>query len=271
MTIVNKVYKPIKYLCYVNLWIAFAAAFQYLSWHEFELTWKIFFQCSFVFFATVFLYNAQRIWFKPYKDSVEIDKRVEWVVTNNKHLKVWALFSFCMSVVLIFSFEIKQLAILPILAFLSVGYSYLPYFNSGLRSLGFFKAVIVALVWVGVCLHLGENSNETFSYHSLYFFLIMLVLCLMFDFRDRKRDKMKTPANTLTVNQFTLLLMVLVLLSVIIQFITYRNFTYSLISFLILSLLVVFNKKEKNHALFYSLIVDGFLIIEVILRYSFTV
>ena len=269
MAIVNKVYKLIKYLCYVNLWIAFAAALQYFSWHGFQTTWKLSLQCLFVFFSTVCLYNAQRIWFKPYKESAEIDKRVEWVVTNNRRLKVWALLSLFFSVLLVFSFELKQLPVLPVLAFLSIGYSYLPYFNSGLRSLGFFKAAIVAMVWTGVCLLLGERFYDIFSFQTLYFFLIMYALCLLFDYRDRKRDKMKTPANVLSINWFTAMLMVLVVLTILVQFIAFENFAFSSITFLLLTLLVVFNKKVKNHALFYSLIVDGFLVIEVLLRYIF--
>ena len=252
----------LKALCFSNLWISFAAGINYYAYAKHFHGSADLLDGSLVFFSTLFLYNVQRIWLLPYPPTD--DERHNWI---NKHLvllKGLALTGFLVCVILTFTLQWSQILLGSILALVSIAYSFIPG-NKPLRALGLLKTVLVALVWAFVIFFFTPFDwivNAALTNEFLRFVVLVYFLTLFFEFRDMDTDTEATLPKILSRKQF---LSVLIMLSIIVMGLDVINGQYTLliIDGVLLPMLIWRNFK-KPKAIFYSFVVDGFLVLNAL-------
>lgn len=143
-----------------------------------------------VFFATLFVYNFQRIFYKTIQNSNRVSVRRMWISNNPLTLKILAGIGF-LGVVVTFFFNSYKLLIylLPLLA-LSVIY-FAPVIK--LRKNPWLKLFTLVLVWTIVTAVIPILLNNTISTDSLLHIFIrfwfMVAICIPFDIRDLDLDR----------------------------------------------------------------------------------
>ena len=173
----------IRFLVFSNIWVAFCVLALALSSELFLGTAN--YQISkFVFFATLFTYNFQRV--------VRIGKgdnhmRKEWLLTHIIAVYSLILLGGIMSGYYFFEFQkITQIAI-AFSGVLSVLYPF------GLRKVPFSKIFIISLVWTisTMLLLVFENNipiTQNIVLHLISRFLFVFAITIPFDIRDLKHD-----------------------------------------------------------------------------------
>lgn len=249
-------------LCFSNLWISFAAWLNFLAYSKFfDHSASIVNGCL-VFFSTLFLYNFQRIWLLPYPPTG--DQRHDWINKNKQWLKFLALLSALVCCVCVFFLEVEQIILGAGLLLVSVAYSFIPG-KKPLRSLGVIKTLLVALVWGLVIFFFAPFDwviDASLSFEFLRFVLLVYLLTLLFEYRDRITDNEATLARILTIKRFVGVLVTLCAVLVAIDVIN-RQF-YLLIADGVLLPIVLWWNFKTTKAIFYSFVVDGFLVINAI-------
>lgn len=252
----------LKALCFSNVWISFAA---WVNFHAYGLHFQHptdFVNGCLVFFSTLFLYNVQRIWLLPYPPKG--DERHAWINRNIKVLKVLAIIGFSVCMLLTFTLQVEQIILGGALVFVSMAYSFIPG-KKPLRSIGLIKTFLVAIVWalvifffVPIDLIISASLTKEF----LRFVLLVYLLTLLFEYRDKNTDTVATLARMLSEKQFALALTLLTSLLLILDVL---NQQYALMAMdgLLLPIVIWMNFK-KPKAIFYSFVVDGFLVLNAL-------
>ena len=139
----------------------------------------------FVFFATLFTYNFQRI--VRIKKGIS-HKRKEWVLNNRDFIYSLITFSGFISLFFFFQFNPNTQILILTTGIISVLYPF------GLRKIPFLKIFIISSIWtissMGLLIsenNLPLNSNTILQLFSR--FLFVFAITIPFDIRDVKYDK----------------------------------------------------------------------------------
>jgi 4-hydroxybenzoate polyprenyltransferase len=173
----------IRFLVFSNIWVAFCVLALALS-SELLLSTSNYQISQFVFFATLFTYNFQRV--------VRIEKglnhvRKVWLAKQNIAIYVLMACGGLVSAYRFFEFQLITQVVIIIVGLLSVLYPF------GLRKLPFSKIFIISFVWtVSTMLLLVLENNIPISQnivlHLLSRFLFVFAITIPFDIRDLKYD-----------------------------------------------------------------------------------
>lgn len=251
-----------------NIFVSFCVLSLAISSEFLVVNSKILFPSEvslFVFFATIFTYNFQRI--------VRISKsqkhnRKDWT-QENKFL-IYLVMIICSAISLYFFSKFKtntQIAII-FSGIISVLYPF------GLRTIPFSKILVISLIWTTSTMLLLILENEIiFSSnvitHLLNRFLFVFAICIPFDIRDIKYDniKLKTIPIVFGVLRSKLISFICLLFVIIISTFQYWNNKLSIGFFIAISLSCIvssiFIKKsnEKKSEFFFSFWVESLSIL----------
>ncbi|MCD8438094.1 hypothetical protein LNI95_10475 [Tenacibaculum dicentrarchi] len=219
----------------------------------------------FIFYATITGYN-----FVKYAGVAKLYHK-----SLTRHLKIIQIFSlFCF---LMMCFYVTRLSLKTVLFFSPFGLLTLLYavpffsgFKKNLRSIGYLKIIIVALVWSGITVFLPFFDTPASFSSSLYLlglqrFLFVVVLILPFDIRDVKYDaiSLQTIPKKIGVQQTKKVGYVLLILCLFLEFIITSNTNFKQVFFVIFTLLLVLLMRcsEKQSTYYSSFFVESIPII----------
>ena len=185
----SKVKMIIRFLINSNIWVSLCALALALSS---EILLQIYNPSisQFVFFATLFIYNFQRV-VRIKKGNIHARKN--WLNKNRTAVYFLTFFAFIISVVHFFNFKFSTQVTIFSTAILSLMYPF------GLRQIPFAKIFVISFVWAistMLCLVI-ENEiiiNQDIILHLSSRFLFVFAITIPFDIRDIKYDfgKLKT-------------------------------------------------------------------------------
>ena len=173
-----------RFLIFSNILVAFCVLALALSTEillGIQVNYKI---SQFVFFATLFAYNFQRVVrIKKGKNHI----RKEWLNRHKIAIYSLMLLGGLMSAYLFFEFQTSTQIAIVVSGVLSVGYPF------GLRKIPGSKIFIIALVWTisTMLLVLLENQiplSQNITLHLLARFLLIFAITIPFDIRDLNFD-----------------------------------------------------------------------------------
>ena len=173
----------IRFFINSNIWVAFCVVGLTAS-SEILLGTTNFKVIQFVFFATIFAYNFQRI---VRINQAEKHAYKDWLTKNKIEVYLLMLFAVTMTIYVNFNFKLNtQIAIF----FTAVGSILYPF---GLRKIPFAKIFIISFVWtVSTMLLLVLENNILISQniilHLASRFLFVFAITIPFDIRDLKYD-----------------------------------------------------------------------------------
>jgi 4-hydroxybenzoate polyprenyltransferase len=223
----------------------------------------------FVFGATLFVYNAQRI-FRLQELTGTLSKRHQWIIRQKKTV---SLLSFTGLATALFWFirdfiDIKSLIFITVFGVISVLYSFKLKPNlPALRELPFLKIHFVALTWTATCalfpvLHLPFFSD----WHLIIaFYAYFIAITIPFDIRDLPYDKsfQKTIPQVLGKGKAIALAVALLLFSFIILFVYQHDLIFQpifYVAYLYQLIFIIFSYEQRSE-MFYSAGIDGGIIL----------
>lgn len=261
--------KTVRFIVYSNLLISFTAgllSFGFVSFLGFDDA--IFYFLS-VFFATLFIYNFQRI---PRLNEVtdQYSDRHIWLKKNKKTLYILISIGLLGAIITYFQFLTIQndFVFLVIIGVIGVMYALKTLNGRALRDYSYIKIHIIALTWVLVTAVWPLIREEvSFLYHlellvALYF--ILLAVTIPFDIRDLSYDDKikKTIPQIMGVKQ-SIILSFVFLISGFFLIAYYENgflknpfFYISFIGFLVL----ILGSKQSRKEMYFSGWIDGWII-----------
>lgn len=231
------------------------------------------------------------------------NERSRWYQGNKKYIKLRQLFYTCVCIWLVFiklkisnhylqasiyiqvvlniSLVIAAIYYVPNLKFLPLN-SY--------RQKGILKSISIAWIWTIFCcifpvwFALGNTFvDQVFKFdfwnHFIFLFFFILILSILFDFKDLYRDK-KELVNTIvakhgvsfTIYRIIVPLLIMISLFEIISYVTHYNTKWNLIAnIIILALTFYISRKVKFITSIHNnlLLIDGLIIIKAILSIAF--
>ncbi len=234
---------------------------------------------GFVFFATILSYNFYWLLSKKIFGNVFYQPNF----FKKEQYKIIALTIYLGAVVVCYlQSMLTPLLVLPAIV-LNMLYALplLPFkFLNGVRKIGVLKTIILAFTWMYVTAYLPllKPLNELSSveiYLLLNRFIFMFLLCIMFDSRDSKLDKIKGLHSIATDIKTTYLKILVALLfvvlactiSLLLSLDFDAKFTISLIITFFATLLLYSLAQKKRGYLFYYFFVDGLMLFSAILTY----
>jgi len=229
----------------------------------------------FVFFATLLFYNFYGILIKWQQDILQNKN-----ISLNKYALNFILF--VLSLVFVFDSLIKSpqtIQILFVPAIVSILYVCLMLNNgrfSFIKNLTFFKTILLALAWAySTVIFPVSNVVDIFSGDVMLLFLIrfvfMLMLCIIFDFRDVEKDRKNNlssiPAVLKKTQLIGLMLGLLLLNTTMIwlmspQILDIHKFIL-MMSTALCFLVFILSLKKRNYY-FYYFLVDGIMLFSAI-------
>tara|TARA_B110000444_G_C18768737_1_gene561378 strand:- start:465 stop:1277 length:813 start_codon:yes stop_codon:yes gene_type:complete len=173
----------IRLLVYSNIWVAFCALGLTISTEVLFGTANLKVS-QFVFSATIFTYNFQRV--------VNIKKGLKHMQKSwlaNQSIAIYLLMA-CgglVSAYRFFEFQLLTQVVIVIVGLLSVLYPF------GLRKIPFIKIFVISFVWVisTMLLLVIENNipiSQNIIFHLIARFLFVFAITIPFDIRDLKYD-----------------------------------------------------------------------------------
>ena len=219
----------------------------------------------FVFFATIFTYNFQRI--------VRISKsqkhnRKDWTQKNKFLIYLVMIISSVISLYFFSKFKTNTQIAIIFSGIISVLYPF------GLRTIPFSKIFIISLIWTtSTMLLLILEEEIIFSSnviaHQLSRFLFVFAICIPFDIRDIKYDniKLKTIPIVFGVLRSKLISFICLLFAIIISTFQYWNNKLSVGFFIAISLscivssIVIKKSNEKKSDFFFSFWIESLSIL----------
>ena len=173
----------IRFLVFSNIWVAFCVLALALSSELFFETAN--YQISkFIFFATIFTYNFQRV-VRVKRGSNHVRK--QWLVENKRVIYSLILSCGIMCGYYFFQFQDPTQITIAFSAALSLLYPF------GLRKVAFSKIFIISLIWTisTMLLLVFENYipiTQNIVLHLISRFLFVFAITIPFDIRDLKYD-----------------------------------------------------------------------------------
>jgi hypothetical protein len=246
---------------YANFWIAIGSTF--LAWQMTNMNGKEFNTSLglFIFFATLFAYNFQRITRHPKKNHPDDSERVNWIKKNRILLILITSIAGFMGGIFSLYLNTDQVIYLVIPGLISIFYAI---GSIGLRNIAGMKIVWIGLVWAfAVGMPMIPNKVD-FDLILIYFstFTFIVALCIPFDIRDLNVDtkKKKTIPQVFGVKPSVYISLVLFTISYIVWIYLSHNW------FLMLPFLggfwLIFNVLNgKKQELYYSGLIDGLIVV----------
>ena len=209
----------------------------------------------FLFFATITGYN-----FVKYAGVAKLHHR-----SLTKNLRVIQLFS--LGCFLFMCFYVSRLKIETLLFFIPFGLLTFLYavpffsgFQKNLRSIGYLKIVVVALVWVGATVFLPVFDAAVVFTSKIYImalqrFLLVMVLILPFDIRDVKYDaiSLQTIPKKIGIQQTKKLGYVLLMFCLVFEFIIASKQEFKIVFLTVfVAILFLLMRASKQQAKYYS-------------------
>ena len=173
----------IRFLVFSNIWVAFCVLALALSSELFLETAN--YQISkFIFFATIFTYNFQRV-VRVKRGSNHVRK--QWLVENKRVIYSLILSGGIMSGYYFFQFQAPTQIAIVFSGVLSLLYPF------GLRKVPFSKIFVISLIWTisTMLLLVFENNipiTQNIVLHLISRFLFVFAITIPFDIRDLKHD-----------------------------------------------------------------------------------
>lgn len=230
-----------------------------------------------VFFATLFVYNFQRIFYKSPSENNPSSIRRNWIFNNKTSIKLLSLIGFIGVSITFFFNDHKILLYLSPLLILSLVY-FLPFIK--LRKNPWLKLLTLVLVWtmatavVPILLTGTEHFTRNDLLHILVRFCFMMAICIPFDIRDLeidKADSVSTLPLLLSENTarwlafgFMLLYIFLIVPEYIFGMINLKVFIALLLSAVLNAMLVLMSNSKRNEY-FYVAGIDGTMILQGVL------
>jgi 4-hydroxybenzoate polyprenyltransferase len=230
-----------------------------------------------VFFATLFVYNFQRIFYIPQENSALHSVRRDWIFRNPVTIKILACIGFTGVAITFFYVGFSIVFYLSPLLVLSLAY-FAPFVK--LRKNALFKLLTLVTVWtmatavVPVLLVHQPLIDSKNGLHLLIRLCFMIAICIPFDIRDLKideADNISTIPRILGENYtrrlafiFMIVYIVLIVLAYYLNHLPLTIFVMLLLSAIINTALVVMSSSKRSEYFFVAGI-DGTMILQGVL------
>lgn len=230
-----------------------------------------------LFFSTLFIYNLQRVFYRPQTNDNLHSVRRKWIFENQFVVKTLCCIGFLGTCISLFYFDIRILIYLLPLFLLSIAY-FIPFLK--LRKNAWFKLLTLVTVWTisTAVVPMLLNNYEVFTKNNLLHicvrFSFMLAICIPFDLRDikiDKADKVSTMPHLLGENKtrwLAALCMIIYCFLIILEFewliLNTKIFISLLLSALLNGILVVMSSSQRSEY-FYVAAMDGTMILQGVL------
>jgi len=226
------------------------------------------------FFATLFVYNLQRVFYSHQEDSSLLSVRRKWIFKNQFSIKLLCLLGAAGVAVTFFFNDYRILIYLSPLLLLSIAY-FLPIIK--LRQNIIFKLLTLAFVWTTVTAIIPAILNHVtlFSpitvFHFFSRFIFMIAICIPFDIRDLKIDQAEDIStltqkfgeqNTRMIATFCMLLYCMLIIAGFILRMYPHKILLALMISSIINGLLVFMSNTKRGEYFYVVLIDGTMILQ---------
>jgi 4-hydroxybenzoate polyprenyltransferase len=241
---------------------------------QLDFTDHLFFYSFLSFFAGLFVYNLQRVFYKPQQNISLHSVRRKWIFRNQLLIKVLACIGFIGVGITFFFNDFKIVFYLSPLLLLSIFY-FLPAVK--LRQTPVFKLITLVSVWtlttavVPILLNAGDIFTKPNLLHIATRFCFMMAICIPFDIRDLKvdsADKISTIPQIIGENKTRWLAVVfmfmynfLIVMEFHFKIIDHAVFVGLLFSAIINTVLVFLSSSKRNEY-FYVGIIDGTMILQ---------
>jgi hypothetical protein len=259
----------LNFLIYSNIWIALAAVSLNLYFYKINahnIDWII---CGFVFVATLFIYNFQRI-VKLKTATAFSGDRLIWMKRNLALANSITIIGLLASIGLFFLLEIQTVYLLfpvGVVALFYVGKFFVKTLG-GFRDIPFLKVYFVSMSWVSVSVILPllnnhENLTETVWLTGASIFLLVFAIAIIFDLRDANLDeKTKRTVPQLVGKKWTILIAIMALFFSMIfpVLIDVSNWIIAL-PVIVLGTILIVNASEEKSDFYFSFYLDGILIL----------
>ena len=266
-----------KHIVFSNLWIALGAVCLTLNFYllnNLSINTNV---LLFVFFATLFSYNFQRLIKIKFKINLK-GERVDWIKLNKTGIYFITIIALIGSVVYGLPLIEKTWKLLLLIGLLTFFYVWkIPGFKGkSLRDIPTLKIFIIALVWVLFCVvfptWLADVDINNLIVYSGSVFLLMIAITIPFDVRDMNLDAQtkKTIPQLIGERKAAYLSVVLFLLSQVGLIYLYPQHKLGLLIFMLIGSWILIKSKNKNKELYFSGIVDGLLVLQSLLIYLLT-
>ncbi len=242
-----------------------------------------FYLLIFVFCATFFIYNYQRLFRLKYRELTgkQIGIRFGWMVRNRKILLLGSILSAVVCLVLIF-FMSKYFILLTLpLALISI-FHVVPFLSIkgkkiAIRNLPLVKIFLIAFVWANVLVGLPYlNTIETFKLTPealilfISQFIFIMAITLPFDIRDMAYDmtaKIKTLPHIIGIKSTIMVSGFLLTIFLALKFYQYKVHHITGLQFIALGtstvitgIIIAFTNKKRSE-LFYSGLIESTMLI----------
>ena len=267
--------KWVNFLVYSNLWIALGAvAFtcQFYLFYHLPIDWVVLF---FNFFGTIFIYTFQRI--LKIKQGQAPGVRLNWMKDNYFLVMVLTFLSAIGVVGCLgwLNYWVYPLLIINGLIAFLYSIKFLKGKTKNLRDLPGLKIILVAFVWSSTTLLLPfYNSNYGLVEFPLALFLtyfsFYFALAIPFDIRDLMFDEKSTKTIPQLLNKKGAILLAIglwIIYGLAINLISTNYLVVNNVGLLLGGVLIVFSLKKTENDLYYSMVLDGLLVILPILFY----
>lgn len=230
-----------------------------------------------VFFATLFIYNFQRVFYVPLESKTLHSVRRAWIFKNPLAVKLLSIIGFLGVLISFFYTDFHIVFYLSPLLLLSLAY-FAPAIK--LRKNAFFKLLTLVLVWTMVTAvvpillaHLPLKSTNSIL-HILIRFCFLAGICIPFDIRDLnidKADQISTLPHLLGEHKtrwlavgFMIVYDLLIVLEFYLHILPASIFIALLLSALINTVLVGMSSSKRSEY-FYVAGIDGTMILQGVL------
>ena len=250
----------IRFLVFSNILVAFCVLALALSTELLlgAVNYKI---SQFVFFATLFTYNFQRI-VRIWRGVNHVRKK--WLDKHKIAIISLTIIGGILSFYLFLEFQPKTQIVIAISAVASLLYPF------GLRKIPHLKIIIIATVWtISTMFLLVVESNhpidQNIALHLIARFLFIFAIIIPFDIRDLKYDKLSLKTIPIVFGESKARLVALgaLFIAEIIAIIQYLNFGLSfkyLLSFsllMLLSSIMIIKSNQKQSDMYFSFWVES--------------
>ena len=265
----------IRWIVYSNLWVSLVAPSMLWSTAVLlgeKLDGSIY---VFVFSATLFTYNIQRLYKATDFISNSVLYRHRWIWENRKALWLLTYLSGLSTAICLFFVPFCFLAWLFPAGIISAFY-FIPFYRSGnkwkrLRDVPLLKIVLVSFVWAWVAVfcvaQILEKPKDTWIPVFVFQFFFCFAVTIPFDIRDAKFDRAegtKTFVSIWGVNKAKCLSATCFIISLAALYFS----DLPLLSFLVIILFFVFGcvsvwfSSPSRHELYYGFWLDGLFILQ---------
>ncbi len=274
-TPINYLLLTINFILFGNIYVALGAVCLVQSTCiQLQFTDHLFAYSTLVFFATLFVYNFQRFFYKTLEDSELNSIRRQWIAANQILVKVLAVIGFIGVAITFFFNEYRIVFYLSPLLILSFAY-----FSSfiKLRKSPLFKLFTLVIVWTMVTavvpVLLGDTDIFTKNnlLHIFTRFCFMMAICIPFDLRDIQIDAadnistLPLAIGEKNAKRLAIGFMVIYLISIVLEnawgILSTKIFLALLASALINAVLVLMSNSKRGEY-FYVALIDGTMILQ---------